>query len=43
MTLRIGLLYERAAVEFWGEVAAGVRSSDEVMSRGVLPQITPSA
>jgi DNA-binding PadR family transcriptional regulator len=25
VTLRMGLLYERAAVEFWGEVAAGVK------------------
>lgn len=28
VTLRMGLLYERAAVQFWGEVAAGVRAGD---------------
>ena len=27
VTLRMGLLYERAAVEFWGEVAASVRAT----------------
>jgi DNA-binding PadR family transcriptional regulator len=27
VTLRMGLLYERAAVEFWDEVAAGVRAA----------------
>jgi DNA-binding PadR family transcriptional regulator len=29
VTLKIGLLYERAAVEFWGEVAATARAADE--------------
>ncbi len=43
VTLRIGLLYERAAVEFWGEVAAGVRSGDDVISRSALPGIAPGA
>ena len=28
VTLRMGLLYERAAVQFWGEVAASVRAGD---------------
>ena len=28
VTLRMGLLYERAAVEFWGEVAASVAPSE---------------
>ncbi len=28
VTLRMGVLYERAAVQFWGEVAAGVRAED---------------
>lgn len=28
VTLRMGLLYERAAVDFWGEVASSVRSGD---------------
>ncbi len=43
VTLRIGFLYERAAVEFWGEVAAGVRSGDDVISRSALPGIAPGA
>jgi DNA-binding PadR family transcriptional regulator len=30
VTLRMGLLYERAAVEFWSEVASSVRTADEV-------------
>lgn len=29
VTLRMGLLYERAAVEFWDEVASSVRAGDE--------------
>lgn len=29
VTLRMGLLYERAAVEFWSEVAFSVRAEDE--------------
>ena len=29
VTLRMGLLYERAAVEFWGDVASSVRARDE--------------
>jgi PadR family transcriptional regulator AphA len=28
VTLRMGLLYEQAAVQFWGEVAASVRDGD---------------
>ena len=28
VTLRMGLLYEQAAVQFWGEVAASVRAGD---------------
>ncbi len=33
VTLRMGLLYERAAVDFWGEVASSVRAGDG--ARGV--------
>jgi DNA-binding PadR family transcriptional regulator len=29
VTLRMGLLYERAAVEFWGEVASSVQARDD--------------
>jgi len=43
VTLRIGLLYERAAVEFWGEVAAGVRAGDAVTTRDMLPETTTIA
>ena len=34
VTLRMGLLYEKAAVQFWGEVAASVRAGDR--SRSVV-------
>ena len=33
VTLRMGLLYERAAVEFWGEVASSVVSADGATPR----------
>jgi len=35
VTLRIGLLYERAAVEFWGEVASSARTADGAISRPI--------
>ena len=43
VTLRIGLLYERAAVEFWGEVAGGVRAGDAVTTPDMLPETTTTA
>jgi PadR family transcriptional regulator, regulatory protein AphA len=33
VTLRMGLLYERAAVEFWGEIAASMRAADGASAR----------
>ncbi len=33
VTLRMGLLYERAAVEFWGEVASGAGKADDASRR----------
>jgi len=37
VTLRMGLLYERAAVEFWGEVASSVRAADGAKPAPQLP------